>query len=141
MEGNSGILAQQMGITAQLFTARMAKLLSPHGLTYTQFATLNHLERRPEGQAVTELAGAMQIQQSGMSKLVARLLGVGDLQVEVGADARSRNVRITDQGRGRLQGVRAEIERPVADIFAPLSDEQRKGLAEILVVLNGHLDD
>jgi DNA-binding MarR family transcriptional regulator len=91
-------LRQLVRRVSQLYDAELAR----SGLKVTQYSLLTHVLKlgpiRP-----TDLARAMKLDASTLSRNLQPLVAAGWLEVGEGADARSRLVRITDAGRDKRQ--------------------------------------
>jgi DNA-binding MarR family transcriptional regulator len=91
-------LRQLVRRVSQLYDAELARC----GLKVTQYSLLTHVLKlgpiRP-----TDLARAMQLDASTLSRNLQPLVAAGWLEVGEGADARSRMVRITQAGRDKRQ--------------------------------------
>lgn len=108
LESEIGLL---LAITSQLFTTRVAQVVGGTDLTYTQFAMLNHLQGHPDA-SISDLAGAMEINQPGVSKVVQRLSEVGLVTSKPDpGDSRRKKVAVTSAGTaalGRAQNALAD---------------------------------
>lgn len=114
-----------LGVLSQLFQSRMAVLLAPYDLTYTQMAVLSHLQRTDEPQSVSVLAAAMQIQQPGMTKVVKRLEGSSLVTAESDpSDPRKKLVVIADGGRALVGEVETALFTDLAGWFDDWSGEE-----------------
>lgn len=89
-------LRQLMRRVAQHYDAEMAQC----GLKTTQYSLLSHVLKlgpiRP-----SDLAAAMKMEASTLTRNLRSLVDAGWVTVEAGADARSRLVHITDTGRAK----------------------------------------
>jgi DNA-binding MarR family transcriptional regulator len=81
-----------------------AELQAAHGLPLTSFDVLVHLSLAPCGEMrMTELADAIFLSRSGVTRLVDRLEAEGLLcRGRIQGDSRSVLARITDDGMSRL---------------------------------------
>src|SRR3954470_17683314 len=79
-----------------------------HGLPLSSYDVLVQLDESPEGRLrMSNLADAVLLSRSGLSRLVTRLEKQGLLErVECGTDARGSFAAITDKGRQRLNEAR-----------------------------------
>src|SRR3954468_10243770 len=82
------------------------ELTERHGLPLSSYDVLVQLDESPEGRLrMSNLADAVLLSRSGLSRLVTRLEGQGLLErVECTNDARGSFALITDKGRERLPG-------------------------------------
>jgi DNA-binding MarR family transcriptional regulator len=116
-------LRQLVRRVAQLYDAELARA----GLKSTQYSLLSHVLKlgpiRPG-----DLAQAMTLDASTLTRNLKPLVDAGWLVQEPGTDARSRLVRITDAGRDK----RAEAQRRWRAAQDTLN--QRLGLADVQVL-------
>ncbi len=103
------------------------------GLKTSQYSLLSHVERLEPVRPV-DLAAAMGMTASTLSRNLQVLVGDGFVELDAGPDARSRLVRITPTGRAK----RAEAQRHWK--AAQLALNQRLGEARVLE-LHALLDD
>lgn len=103
------------------------------GLKTSQYSLLSHVERLEPLRPV-DLAAAMGMTASTLSRNLQVLVGDGFLELDAGPDARSRLVRITPAGRAK----RAEAQRHWKT--AQLALNERLGEARVLA-LHALLDD
>ncbi|MEO0497053.1 MAG: MarR family transcriptional regulator [Pseudomonadota bacterium] len=109
-----GIINQ---LSSTLFNRRM-----PHGLHVSHFSVLNHLVRLGDGVTPNKLAGAFQVTKATMTHTLAVLSKGGFLRMEPNpADARSKLVYLTDEGRA-LRDEAIETLREPAQKLAALMD-------------------
>lgn len=81
-------------------TQHYDRALAPAGLRVTQFSLLSALARDPRtGIPMSELADLLDLERTTLTRNVAPLAERGWVEVVGGADARSRDVRITPAGR------------------------------------------
>ena len=120
---------------------RLARRLGQHydtevrktGLKTSQYSLLSQIERLEPVRPV-DLAAAMGMTASTLSRNLQVLVGDGLLEIDAGPDARSRLVRITPIGRAK----RAEAQRHWK--AAQLALNERLGEARVLE-LHALLDD
>ena len=118
-------IALVLGILTQLFQSRIEALLRPTDLTYTQLSVLSHLDRQTEGQSISELAAAFEIQQPGMSKVIQRLAAAGAVSSQPDpTDPRRKLTSITDVGRERFETAGETMEEDLNRWFADWSDDE-----------------
>lgn len=85
-----------------------SELETEHGLPLTSFEVLHHLEEAPEGRMrMCDLASAIQLSRSGLTRLVDRLERDGLLsRCSCDHDARGAYACLTETGRERLSAAR-----------------------------------
>lgn len=110
------------------------------GLKNTQYALLSHVVRlgpiRP-----SDLARRMQMDASTLTRNMQPLVAQGWLTINVGEDARSRLVDVTEAGRAkRVEGQRAWQAAQTA-LNARLGVEQVMALHDLLDACMAQLDD
>jgi len=91
-------LRQLMRRVAQLYDAEVGKT----GLRATQYSLLSYVARLAPVRPV-DLARAMKVDASTLTRNLRPLMAMGLLQLDAGADARSRLVNITPAGREKRQ--------------------------------------
>ncbi|QJW83977.1 winged helix-turn-helix transcriptional regulator [Ramlibacter terrae] len=91
-------LRQLMRRVAQLYDAEVGKT----GLRGTQYSLLSYVARLGPVRPV-DLARAMKVDASTLTRNLRPLMAMGLLQLDAGADARSRLVNITPAGREKRQ--------------------------------------
>lgn len=110
----------EIGIIGQLSTALLEARL-PKGMVAAQFAVLNHLSSRPEGETPLQLARAFQVPKTSMSHSLAVLDERGLVVMAPNpADARSKIVRITPEGLAFRTGVIDALGPDIAQALAAL---------------------
>ena len=116
------------------------ELTRAHGLPLSSYDVLVQLEGAPDGQLrMSQLAEAVLLSRSGLSRLVARLVDQGLVErCECPSDARGAFAVITDAGRERLAGARATHRAGVRARFLDrLDEEQQRRLAGVWATLAG----
>jgi DNA-binding MarR family transcriptional regulator len=81
------------------------KVLAPSGLRVTQYAILSELGRSGP-MTITELAQAMVMERNGLGHNLRPLEREGLVEMQVGADRRSRVILLTRRGQSRLAEAR-----------------------------------
>jgi DNA-binding MarR family transcriptional regulator len=101
------------------------ELRSRHGLPLTSFDVLVQLDFAPEGQLrMSELADAVLLSRSGLTRLVERLEAKGLLERrECTEDARGAYAVLTDRGRERLDEARGTHIAGVRERFLARFDD------------------
>lgn len=118
---------------------RVTRLVSRHydvqlarcGLKATQFSLLTIVQAQGPMRLV-ELAGAMDVEASTLTRNVKPLLDAGWLSLSEGADARSRLVAITEAGRVKLDEARACWRSAQQQLNAALGKPQVAALHALL---------
>lgn len=94
-------------------------------LSVPQFRTLAYIDRHPGG-SLSEVADFIGLTPSSMSILINGLVGRGMVSREQAADDRRRvTLRITATGAELLAYARQGAQARLADMFAPLSADER----------------
>ncbi|MGV3572228.1 MAG: MarR family winged helix-turn-helix transcriptional regulator [Ramlibacter sp.] len=122
-------LRQLMRRVAQLYDAEVGKT----GLRGTQYSLLSYVAKLGPVRPV-DLARAMKVDASTLTRNLRPLMAMGLLQLDAGADARSRLVTITPAGREKRQ----EAQRRWRVAQEALN--QRLGAARV-VALHALLDE
>ncbi len=77
--------------------------LAAEGIKVTQYSLLANAARGER--TLSEFAAELDMDRSTLSRNLAPLAAQGWVEIEVGADPRSRNVSVTAKGRKKLQAV------------------------------------
>ena len=122
----------EAGIVSQLASALLEARL-PEGMVTAQFAVLNHLAKRPDGQTPLALARVFQVPKTSMTHSLMILERRGFVvSAPNPADGRSKIMRITPAGSKFRAGV---IEALVPDMAAALSGLDAGTLDSLLPLL------
>jgi DNA-binding MarR family transcriptional regulator len=108
------------------------ELTREHGLPLSSFEVLVQLSNQPDGRMrLSQLADAVLLSRSGLSRLVTRLVDQGLVaRRDCADDARGAYAELTDAGSQRLEGARATHRAGVRSRFLdPLSEDQQRQLA------------
>ena len=119
---------------ARVVNALDEELTELHNLPLSSYDVLVQLERAPNGELrMSELADAVVLSRSGLTRLVSRLVDQGlCTRRECENDARGSYAVITDAGRARLAEARATHLRGVRERFlGHLSDADQRRLEAI----------
>lgn len=121
---------QQLGIVATKYSALVARLLEPHSLTLPQLAVLIHLVRRGEASRVSDIAKAVELTQSAVTKIVQKFDGHGLVTIARDQrDGRNKPVQITPQGAALL----GAVQRSFGPAFAQLLDGWTPARVEAMI--------
>jgi DNA-binding MarR family transcriptional regulator len=110
------------------------ELTERHGLPLSSYDVLVQLSEAPDGQLrMSNLADAVLLSRSGLSRLVSRLAAQGLIErVECEDDARGAFAAITDPGRERLAEARATHRAGVRERFLDrLGEREQRQLAKV----------
>ena len=107
----------EIGIIGQLGTTQLRKVL-PDGIHPSHFAVLDHMVRQGDCKTPAELAMAIQVTRATMSHTLALLEQRGFVGLAVNtADARSKLVHLTDQGRAFRDRAIAAVEALAREVI------------------------
>lgn len=110
----------EVGILSQLASALLEAHL-PDGMVTPQFAVLNHLAKRPEGQTPLALARAFQMPKTSMTHSLMILERRGLVEAAPNpADGRSKIMRITPAGTRFRADVIAAVAPDIASALEKL---------------------
>jgi DNA-binding MarR family transcriptional regulator len=126
------------GLTRRLRHAQ-AERLAPLGLTPAQERALRMIARGTEPLRMTELADRLGIVPRSVTTVVDALEEAGLVRRET--DPRNRRailLLLTPAGDAVRDELRESRRRAAQDLFAPLSEQDRKTLGELLSVLDPH---
>ena len=131
----------QLADLLQRLTRRLrraqADRLAPLGLTPAQERALRIVTRGEEPLRMTELADRLGIVPRSVTTVIDALEQAGLVRRET--DPRNRRairLHLTDRGRAVRDDMREARRRAAEDLFAPMSAEDRKALAELLSLLD-----
>jgi DNA-binding MarR family transcriptional regulator len=113
-------------------------LTREHGLPLSSFDVLMQLGLAEDGRLrMSQLADAVLLSRSGLSRLVQRLVDQGYVErVECTEDARGAFAALTEKGRAKLAEARETHRAGVRERFLDrLSEEQQRDLAEAWAAL------
>jgi DNA-binding MarR family transcriptional regulator len=108
------------------------ELTRAHGMPLSSYEVLLQLSRRPDQRMrLSQLADAVLLSRSGLSRLVQRLVDQGLVErAECPSDARGAFAVLTDEGQRRLDEARETHRAGVRERFLDvLSDAQQRQLA------------
>jgi DNA-binding MarR family transcriptional regulator len=108
------------------------ELTREHALPLSSFDVLVQLANTPDGQMrLSQLADAVLLSRSGLSRLVSRLIDQGLVErIECASDARGAYASLTTEGRRRMDEARATHRAGVRMRFLDrLSESQQRQLA------------
>ena len=131
---------QQLGIVSQLYGGLIARLLEPHDLTYPQFMLLLHLARQGAPRRISDMARAVELTQSAVTKAMQKFLNLG--WVAFGQDAhdgRNKPVRITAAGQSHLLAVQRSFGPAFAELLDGWDDARLERLIGDLTELSTRL--
>jgi DNA-binding MarR family transcriptional regulator len=123
---------QRIGRLARLFTRTLENVAAEHKLSVGDWEALSAIVRAGGTCTPTELGRALQLTSGTVSTRLNRLLAAGLVQVVADADARSRPVQVTDEGRHRWTTATAGRTSAESELFQALSPRE-------IDALNGHL--
>jgi DNA-binding MarR family transcriptional regulator len=109
------------------------ELTEQHGLPLSSYDVLIQLDETPEGRLrMSQLADAVLLSRSGLTRLVTRLEGQGLLErADCPNDARGAFAAITDKGRERLAEARTTHRAGVRERFLDrLGEREQRQLAK-----------
>ena len=117
-----------------------AEVLTPRGLTISDFETLLHLSRADELRLRrVDLVDRLTLTPSGVTRLLDGLQEAGlVVNVQCASDARVTWAQLTDEGAELLECVGEAYARRLRDLFSGALDEDEvEQLAELLGKLTG----
>jgi DNA-binding MarR family transcriptional regulator len=119
------------GIIQQLMHTRTNKLFKNFTISTSEFSLLSHFSHKPERSwIISELVEVMEMNQPGITKLVASLSEKSALSAEIDEfDKRKRHLTITPKG---LQLYNQILQKLQPDISLCFADWQGKELQQML---------
>jgi DNA-binding MarR family transcriptional regulator len=114
-----------------------AQRLAPLGLTPAQERALRMITRSEDPLRMTELADQLGIVPRSATTVVDALEGAGLVRREIDPhNRRAIRLHLTESGRAVRDDMREARRRAAEDLFAPLTADDRKALAELLSLLD-----
>jgi DNA-binding MarR family transcriptional regulator len=108
----------EIAIVAQLSGSAFEKAM-PEGMTFPQFAVLNHLMRVGGQRTPVQIASAMQVTKGTMTNTLQHLDRAGFVSTTPDAtDGRSKRIDITEAGRSMHRDAIASIAPLLTDLAA-----------------------
>lgn len=132
-----------VGIIEHLSRTRASKALRGTGVTFPQFAFLNHFRRRPpeEPKTVTSIARAFQQPQPGVTKTLQKMLAQGLIKaIDSPDDARSRLLALTPKGVKAHDKALAVLGDQFRAAFADWSEAEMAAFFQHLAKLKAWMD-
>ena len=132
----------EIGTIEQLARNRFERML-PNGLSYAQFALLNHFVRGGAAQvSLADLARAFQVSRAAMTKLIRKLAAGGLVQVVANpVDSRGKLVSITEQGVAARHAAIIALAPLVGELRRAFGDEAFEAVLPFLTRVQDWLDD
>lgn len=134
-EHQLGLWKAYRDLYRQLASTLEAQLLRDAGLSGSEYAVLVELLHAPEGVLrARELGAELGWDRSRLSHLVRRMEKRGLIaREECSEDARGSMVRLTDVGRGAVEGVAPEHSEAIRRyFFDPLSSDELETLTAVI---------
>jgi DNA-binding MarR family transcriptional regulator len=133
-------LADQMFRLMRRLRHAQAEQLAPLGLTLAQERALRMITRSEEPPRMAEIADRLGIVPRSLTTVIDSLEAAGLVRREI--DPRNRRailLHLTERGAAVRDDLREARRRAAEELFARLSDEDRKALGDLLSVLDsGH---
>ncbi|KOG88367.1 MarR family winged helix-turn-helix transcriptional regulator [Streptomyces varsoviensis] len=133
----TGLLAEQLLRLNRRLHRAQRRLLEPVGITPAQsrlLRTVAHFGDAPPRMA--DLAERLEVVPRAVTTLVDAMEEAGAVRrVPDPANRRVIRIELTDRGRSTLRALRDARRTAAEDILAPLDDEQREALSELLTQL------
>ena len=113
-------------------TAVYDRALAAAGIRVTQYSVQSHV-RRLKGTSISELADALDMDRTTLTRNLKPLLDAGWVEIRPSADdARVRTVYITPAGQSQFQIARTYWRRAQADVTATIGSGEIASLHELL---------
>ncbi|CDR03120.1 MarR family winged helix-turn-helix transcriptional regulator [Streptomyces iranensis] len=137
----SGLLAEQLlRLTRRLHRAQK-RYMEPLGITPAQSRLLRTVAHDDQPPRMADLARRLEVVPRAVTTLVDALEAHGSVRrVPDPTNRRVVRVELTDTGRSTLRALREARRAAAEDILAPLGDQQRETLGELLNTLSGTPD-
>lgn len=117
---------------------RMDGQLSMHGISFTEFQVLHHLNNATrETMTRIDLASSVGLTASGVTRLIAPMEKLGLVEKESHPrDARVSLVRLSDAGKNICEETSATVSETAKDLFGPLTPVQQQTVIDLLSKLS-----
>ncbi|AEM83780.1 MarR family winged helix-turn-helix transcriptional regulator [Streptomyces violaceusniger] len=137
----SGLLAEQLlRLTRRLHRAQK-RHMEPLGITPAQSRLLRTVSHSDQPPRMADLAQRLEVVPRAVTTLVDALEAHGSVRrVPDPSNRRVVRIKLTDAGRATLRALREARRAAAEDILAPLSDQQRDALGELLDTLSATPD-
>ncbi|MCG0288559.1 MarR family winged helix-turn-helix transcriptional regulator [Streptomyces sp. PSAA01] len=137
----SGLLAEQLlRLTRRLHRAQK-RHMEPLGITPAQSRLLRTVSHSDQPPRMADLAQRLEVVPRAVTTLVDALEAHGSVRrVPDPSNRRVVRIELTDTGRAMLRALREARRAAAEDILAPLSDQQRGALGDLLNTLSGTPD-
>ncbi|AJZ84029.1 MarR family winged helix-turn-helix transcriptional regulator [Streptomyces antimycoticus] len=137
----SGLLAEQLlRLTRRLHRAQK-RHMEPLGITPAQSRLLRTVSHSDQPPRMADLAQHLEVVPRAVTTLVDALEAHGSVRrVPDPSNRRVVRIELTDTGRATLRALREARRAAAEDILAPLSDQQRDALGDLLNTLSGTPD-
>ncbi|MFE5118893.1 MarR family winged helix-turn-helix transcriptional regulator [Streptomyces sp. NPDC056669] len=134
----SGLLAEQLlRLTRRLHRAQK-RHMEPLGITPAQSRLLRTVSHSDQPPRMADLAQRLEVVPRAVTTLVDALEAHGSVRrVPDPSNRRVVRIELTDTGRATLRALREARRVAAEDILAPLSDQQRDALGDLLDTLSG----
>lgn len=121
----------------RILTRIYDETIRPSGLVTTQYSLLSTLSRAPADITLTQLALAIDLERSTLSRTLAPLERQGFVRIVPAEDRRARVVSITPAGRAKLEETRP-LWRAAQDRVAGIAGGQRieETLAQLVTLVD-----
>ena len=136
-----------LGIIQQLMATRQLKLFRNLEISYSQFSLLAHFSHNPDRSwTVTELAVVMEMNQPGITKVVASLLNKKLMSAAIDQhDSRKRHIKITPQGLNLFQQTMNKLLPDASYILENWTktdlNEFQNHLEKLMQILDSHREN
>jgi DNA-binding MarR family transcriptional regulator len=136
MEDSAQLADLLHGLTKRLRHTQ-AERLAPLGLTPAQERALRMITRSGEPLRMTELADKLGVVPRSVTTVVDALEVAGLVRREIDpGNRRAIRLHLTERGVAVRQELRDARRKAAEDLFAPLSDDERATLSELLTKLD-----
>jgi DNA-binding MarR family transcriptional regulator len=136
MEDSAQLADLLHGLTKRLRHAQAGRL-APLGLTPAQERALRMITRSGEPLRMTELADKLGVVPRSVTTVVDALEAAGLVRREIDpGNRRAIRLHLTERGVAVRQELRDARRQAAEDLFAPLSEDERATLSELLTKLD-----
>jgi DNA-binding MarR family transcriptional regulator len=129
-------------IANSFLTKKIDRSMSAHGISYSEFIVLLHLDRAPEkSMRRIDLAEKVALSASGVTRMLKPMEKIGLVTKEANArDARVSLVKLTDAGMRIVNEAKASLEYTAGNILSGIKPEDLTIVDEVLKALGGSIE-
>ncbi len=117
----------------------LARRLSSHGMSFSEFTILYHLNQAPEQKLRRiDLAEHLGLSASGITRILLPMEKIGLIERDLSeTDGRARYAKLTKAGKNFLDEAEQNINNKIEDLIQPEEGQQIAALTKLLTAISG----